>query len=124
MPEKKKSDTGLKVMVEPFGPTREQLAAIGQRALTLASVRKYIGRGKARLLYVEALDDEDKGAKPRPPSRFRATLYDDSNHRAILVDGSVRDPRRVDVTESALSPHPSGAEYETAVKIVRRDAAL
>lgn len=125
MPEKEKSDTPLKVTVKPFGPTREQLAAIGERALALASVRKSIGRGKARLLYVEALDvDEGKGAKPRPPSRFRVTLYDDTNLRAILVDGSLRDPRRVDVTESALPPHPSDAEYAAAVKIVRRNAAL
>lgn len=93
--------------------------------LTLACVRKCIGRGKVRLLYVEALDDDqDKDAKPRLPSRFRATLYDDTNHRAILVDGSLRDPRRVDVTESALPPHPADAEYAAAVKIVRRDAAL
>ena len=116
---------GIKVTVKQFGPTGEQLAAIGERALTLASVRKRIGRGKARLLYVEALDDdEDKGAKPRPPSRFRATLYDDMNHRAVLVDGSLRDPHRVDVTESAMPPHPSDAEYAAAVKIVRKDTAL
>ena len=120
-----KPDRGLKVTVKPFGPTHEQLAAIAERAMALANVRKHIGRGKVRLLYVEALDDdEDKTAKPRPPSRFRATLYDDANCRALLVDGSLRDPRRVEVTESALPPHPADAEYAAAVKIVRRDAAL
>lgn len=70
MPTKGKSDTGLKVKVTPFGPTREELQAIGKRVLTLESVRKYIGRSKARLLYVEALDDD--GAKEKSRSRRAA----------------------------------------------------
>jgi len=122
MSEKKKPDTGLTVTRKPFGPTREELATIGDRAMTLVSVRKYIGCGNVRRLYVEVLDDEDKGTKP--PSRFRVTLYDDTNHRAILIDGSLGDPRRVDITESALPPHPSDREFDTAVKIVRGDAAF
>ena len=125
MSKKEKSDTGLKVTVTPFGPTREELQAIGERVLTLESVRKCVGRSKARLLYVEALDDDEaKERKPRPPSRFRATLYDDTNHRAILVDGNLRDARRVDITESALPPHPSDDEFSAAVKMLRGDAAF
>ena len=71
MSRKEKSDTGLKVTVTPFGPTREELQAIGERVLTLESVRKCLWRSKARLLYVEALnDDGDKGKRPRPPGAF------------------------------------------------------
>ena len=92
--------------------------------MTSESVRKYIGCANVRRLSVEALDDEDKGTKPRPPSRFRVTLYDDTNHRAILIDGSLRDPRRADITESALPPHPSEREFAEAVKIIRGDAAF
>lgn len=122
---KTKKSSELRVTVKPFGPTQEELEAIGARVLTLADVRKHIGRGKARLLYVEALDEDgDKSARPRPPSRFRATLYDDANHRTILVDGNLRNPGRVEVTESASPPHPSDAEYAAAVAIVRRDAEL
>ena len=124
MPAKRKSGTDLNVVVEPFGPSADELAAVGNAALTLASVRKLIGRSKPRLLYVEALDDEDKAVKPRPPGRFRATLYDDENQRTILVDGSLRGPRRVEVSESSLPPHPSDAEFAAAVDIVRRDAAF
>lgn len=125
MPRKGKSDTGLKVTVTPFGPTREELQAIGERVLTLESVRKCIGRSKARVLYVEALDDDgDKEGKPRPPSHFRATLYDETNHRTILVDGNLRDARRVDITESALPPHPSAEEFAAAAKMLRGDATF
>ena len=124
MSEKKKSDTGLTATGKPFGLTSEELVRVGDRAMTSESVRKYIGCANVRRLSVEALDDEDKGAKPQPPSRFRVMLYDDTNHRAILIDGSLRDPRRVDITESALPPHPSEREFAEAVKIVRGDAAF
>ena len=124
MTEREESDTGLMVTGMPFGLTREELAAIGDRAMTLESVRRYIGCGNVRRLSVEALDDEDKGTKPRPPSRFRVTLYDDTNHRAILIDGSLRDPRCVGITESALPPHSSEREFAVAVKIVCGDAAF
>ena len=70
MAEKAQSDTGLTVTGTRFGPTREELTAIGDRAMTLERVRKYIGCGNVRRLSVEALDNEDKGTKPRPPSRF------------------------------------------------------
>ena len=119
-----KKRNGLELSARPFGPTQEQLAAVGERVLKSADVRKSIGAGKVRLLYVEVLDDGAKTTKPLPPSRFRATLYDDTNHRAILVDGSLRDARRLEITESAVPPHPSAAEYAAAVSLVRRDAAL
>jgi len=122
MSKKKKPDTGPTVTRKPSGPTRDELRVIGDRAMTLESVRQFIGCGNVRRLHVEALHDEDKRTKP--PSRFRVTLYDDANHRAIFIDGSLRNPRRVDITESAAPPHPSDREFDTAVKIVRGDAAF
>jgi hypothetical protein len=121
MSEKKKPDTGPIVTRKPFGPTRDELRVIGDCAMTLESVRKYIGCGNVRRLYVEALDDDKR---TKPPSRFRITLYDDTNHRAILIDGSLRDPRRVDIAESAVPPRPSDREFAEAVQIVRDDAAF
>ena len=120
-----KSERGIRVEVKPFGPTSEELSAIGTEVMTYAAVRKFVGRGKARLLYVEALDDDnDKLGKPRPPSRYRATLYDDVRQHAILVEGSLREPRQVKLAESLVPPSPSNAEFAAAVAIVRRDAAF
>ena len=116
-----KPDSGLTASRKPSGPTSEELSVIGDRAMTLESVRKYIGCGNVRRLYVEALDD-DKNAKP--PSRFRVTLYDDANHRTILIDGSLRDPQRVGITESTVPPRPSDREFAEAVQIVRDDASV
>jgi len=86
----------------------------------LESVRKYIGCGNVRRLYVEALGDK----KAKRPTRFRVTLYDDANHRTILIDGSLRDPRRVGITESTVPPRPSDREFAEAVQIVRDDASF
>ena len=115
-----KSGSGLTASGRPYGPTTEELSVIGDRAMTLESVRKYIGCSNVRRLYVEALDDK----KAKPPTRFRVTLYDDANHRTILIDGSLRDPRRVGITESTVPPRPSDREFAEAVQIVRDDASF
>jgi len=111
---------------KPFGPTPDELRVIGDRAMTLESVRKYIGCGNVRRLYVEVLDDD---RRTKPPSRFRITLYDDTNHRAILIAGSLRDPRRVNITESAVPPRPSDGSLPrqcrssvTMQRLLRRSA--
>jgi len=116
----------LKVSVQPFGPTTEELAAIGSRVLAHAALREFAGSARPRLLYVEALDDDAqaKGGKPRPPDRFRATLYDDRNHRTLLAEGALRDTRRLSISQSASPPPPSEAEFRAAVKALRRDEGL
>ncbi|MEP7057166.1 MAG: hypothetical protein ABI809_05280 [Caldimonas sp.] len=127
MATRNKADTGIQVSLKPFGPSTEELEAIGMRAMSLAGVRKLLGRAKGRLLYVEALDDEEgdrKRVKPVPPDRFRATIQDDAGLRALIVEGRLDDPGRATVAESALPPHPSDAEFAAAVAIVRRDTAL
>jgi hypothetical protein len=120
--EQDRSEPEITVKVRPFGPTTEQLAELGERVVAHAGVKKFLGRSRARLLYVEALDDaDDKPRRPRPPNRFRATIYDDTNHRTVLVDGSIGDLRRVTLTESAVPPPPSDAEFTAAVRLVGRD---
>jgi hypothetical protein len=123
--ERGESEPEIKVNVKPFGPTVEQLAEIGERVIAQPRVRKFLGRSRTRLLYVETLEDlDDKPRRPRPPDRFRATIYDDTNHRTVLADGSVDDLRRLTLTESAIPPPPSAAEYAAAVRLVRRDKEL
>jgi len=121
-----KNEPPIKVTVKPFGPTTEELAALGAQVMKQASVRKFIGRGKPRLLYVEALDanGDEKRERPQAPTRFRATLYDEAAHRTILAEGSLRNPRTLTLTESGLPPAPSEAEFTAAAAIVQRDPKL
>jgi hypothetical protein len=104
MPKSKKRVSGLTAARERLWPTKKELTVIGNRVMTLDSVRKYIGCGNVRRLYVETLDDEVKGMEPRPPGRFCVALYDEANHRTILIDGSLADPRHVNITESSSPP--------------------
>jgi hypothetical protein len=123
--ERDKSEPEIKVKVEPFGPTTEELAEIGERVIAQARVRKFLGRSRARMLYVETLEDlDEKPRRPRPPNRFRATMYDDTNRRAVFADGSLDDLRSLTLNESAIPPPPSGTEFAAAVNLVRRDDTL
>ena len=120
------AERNIKISVKPFGPSTEDLAAIGARVLMQPSLRDFVGHGKARLLYVEALDDIEisKTGKPTPPSRFRATFYDDKNRRTVVAEGSLSDARKIALVESAAPPPPSDGEYAMALKILRSDGAF
>lgn len=121
-----RAEKALEVSVKPFGPTTDELLRIGTRVAASAALEKFAGASKLRLLYVEGIERNDtpKAAKPVPPSRFRATFYDDRNQRAILVEGGLAEPARFAFSESGLPPAPSETEFEQAVKLVSRDAAL
>lgn len=116
----------LTVKIKPFGPTTEELAAVGAHIAASAALAKYVGHAKARLLYVEAVDEATVGKveRPRPPSLFRATFYDDRNRRTVLAEGRLADPRKAVLSEHALPPHPSAEEFGQALKVLARDSAL
>lgn len=116
----------LEVSVKPFGPSTEELLRIGERAAASASLVKYAGTSKLRLLYVECIDESaaGKAAKPAAPSRFRATFYDDKRQRAILAEGRLAEPGKLAITESGLPPAPSEEEFAQALKLLARDAEL
>jgi hypothetical protein len=116
----------LEVTVKPFGPSTEELAAIGARVMELAAVRAFFGRGKYRLLYVQTLEpsEESKRTRPVAPSQFRATLYDDTHARTVFAVGELENPSKVTLTESGVPPHPSREEFTAAVDILRADETL
>jgi translation initiation factor IF-1 len=61
---------------------------------------------------------------PATPSRFRATIYDYTNNRTLLVDGRLARPRKVEITDSASQPLPTREEFEEAVQILMRHEQL
>lgn len=117
------ADKEISVSVKPFGPTAETLTALGRQLMTHPALKEFVGHDAARLLYVEALDNREKSREgaPKAPTQFRATLYDDRQRRTILVDGLLRDPKKLAISESAIPPAPSTEEYEAAVALLRRD---
>ena len=81
----------LAVRIKPFGPTAEELDRIAARVLAQQAVKTYLGRSRYRLLAIEALEPDDSAKSrraPRSSRRFRATIYDDTNHRTVYAEGS------------------------------------
>lgn len=117
----RQTDETLRVDLKPFGPTATDLSRIGRELAENQQIKKALGRGRSRLLGIAAVDpdaDDRKTDRPRAPDRFRATLYDYSASRALLVEGALRSPAEVTISQSAEQPPVTDEEFSEAVEIV------
>lgn len=114
----------LKLKIEPRGPDPARIERVSRALAENPSVREFLGKTRNRMLSFELVEPEAeaKPARPAPaPNLYRATFYDYTNNRAIVVDGDLDQPRRVKVSESGHQPFPSNQEFEEAVKILSKD---
>ena len=123
-----KSRSGeLAVRIKPFGPTAQELDRIAARVLEQRAVKSYLGRSRYRLLEIEALEADDSAKSrraPAAPQRFRATIYDDTNHRTVYAEGALARPAQVELSESSVQPAVTAEEFAEAVRHVSRDREL
>lgn len=96
----------LTVDIRPFGPDPAALQQRADNLLGNRALRSALQRTGHQLLSVESLESDKKVARPRAADRFRATIYDYTNNRTLLADGSLRDPNRLEVVESGVQPVP------------------
>jgi hypothetical protein len=124
MPKHQKDELSVKIV--PFGPSENAIDRVSAGLVSNTSVKKYLERTKYRLLYFELVDSDAENnnykgkRKPVPPDKFRATLFDYTNNRTIFIDGSLKKPRHVQITESAIQPLPSDEEFDDAVKVLMK----
>ncbi len=121
------SDGGpLKVKVAPVGLDRKAVDDLSRKVMNHPSVRKQLGRARHRLLSLELVESEEaKGARrPARPTAHRATIYDYSKNRAVVVEGSLDQPRRLSVAESGQQPSPTREEFDAAVRLLAKDPEL
>jgi len=114
----------LSLKIEPRGPDQARIDAVSRALSEHSSVRAFLGKARSRMLFFELVEPEVevKPARPSPTSdRYRATFFDYTNNRTILVDGSLNQPKRVKVSESGFQPLPGRGEFEAAVKILEKD---
>lgn len=114
----------LKLKVEPRGPDNERIETVSRTLANHPLVAEFLGKTRNRLLSFEfpELDSETKAARAAPAtSAYRATFYDYTNNRAILVDGDIEQPKRVRILESGTQPLPTYAEFEEAVELLMKD---
>lgn len=115
----------LKLKIEQRGPEQARIEAVSRALIEHPSVREFFGRARSQMLSFELVEPEVevKPVRPSPPpDLYRATFYDYTNNRTVFVDGSLSQPKRVKVSESGFQPFPGRGEFETAVKILEKDA--
>src|SRR3954451_3256858 len=115
------------IEVEPFGPTPTDLDALSQRPLAHSRVKKLLKGAHYRVLSTIALETDDtrKGsAKPKPPDRVRTVIYDNSNHRSLLVTASLSRPDEITVEESGTQPAVTNEEFAEALRQLEGDQAI
>jgi hypothetical protein len=116
----------LRIRIEPFGPTLDQLQALVPTITRHRLVQARLARSRYRLLQIDLVDppDDTKSGKPRPPNRFQATFYDYTHNHTVLASGSLAKPAALKVTEFASHPRPSREEFDEAVGLLMEDPEL
>ncbi len=115
----------LRVQVRPFGPSEETLREVARSVVEQATVRERLGHARSRLLSLDLLDGDTKGQRvAAAPRNYRATIYDYTHNRTLLVSGCLNSYEQVEVTESATQPLPSREEFEEAVELLARDERI
>jgi len=117
----------LKLKITSEGPSPETFASLSRDLLEHPSLRDYLNKTRHRLMSLELVDTEPETKPARPPApsdSFRATIYDYSNNRTLIAEGSLTNRRRLDVRESSRQPLPNSEEFEEAVKILTKEAGI
>jgi Copper amine oxidase, enzyme domain len=111
----------LTVDIRPYGPDPAATQQLAATVVRHPALRRELRGADYRVLSLTAVESERKLVRPRPEDRFRATVYDYTNHRTLVALGSMRDPDQLEVTESGIQPIPNHEEFLAAVEILSRD---
>ncbi|HEV8224075.1 MAG TPA: hypothetical protein VGP74_02365, partial [Rubrobacteraceae bacterium] len=117
----------VRIEIEPFGPGPEVNEEVSKAVLDHPAVQEYLDGTRHRLLSVRLLDAEVEGKpdEPVPPDRYRATIYDYTNNRAVVATGSLDDVAgSLEVSVSGRQPIPTREEFDEAVEILLEDEDL
>jgi hypothetical protein len=114
----------LAVEFEEFGLDQRALDEAVRAISEQSELQRLLGDAETRLVAVDLLAGPRKVARPRPPSRVRATYFDYTNNRTLAVEAPLDDPARLTVTDSADQPLPTREEFDAAVEILADDRRL
>ncbi|MBD0327519.1 MAG: hypothetical protein ICV68_13870, partial [Pyrinomonadaceae bacterium] len=119
------SDEQLNLKIIPWGPTQEALDAASASMMRSAAIQKSLRGTRYRLLSFGSLANDDKASIENvPPTRYRGVVYDYTNSRTIIAEGSFDKPELVTITISNEQPLPSNDELDAAAAILLKDPAI
>ncbi len=111
----------LNIEVEAWGPDASVAEGILCNLFDIPSVQEFFGGADYRVLGFEFVTAPTKARTPKPPNRYRATVYDYTNNRTVLLEGCIDERELVLISETNLQPLPTSEEFEAAVSILRDD---
>jgi Copper amine oxidase, enzyme domain len=121
----------LSVKLEQRGVAQDIIERLSREVLRTTSVKRFLPKTRTRLLSIDFIEDEKESKPtriPPPPSRYRATIYDYANNRAVMVEGKIENLKEIEdeieIIESGIQPLPSDEEFEAAVRILAKDPTL
>jgi hypothetical protein len=109
------------VSVRPWGPGQEELDAAAHALMSNRSVSKILRGVRYRLVSIEPYDSEVKDNES-PPDRYRATIYDYTNNRTLVIYGGLGRSLRITVEVTSVQPPPTREEFEEALEVLAADA--
>ncbi len=118
---------GLKLDIEPFGPTGDEMDRIAATVLASPELREAVGDDLHRLLSIAAIDpdaEREKLDRPTPPERFHATVYDYARSRTLIAEGELGSPERLELRESDQRPPVTSEEFRAAVEHLQADPSF
>jgi len=115
-------DRPLTVQVTPFGPDTSTLRELSRAVLQQVEVQEHLRGTEHRLLSLDLVDSENKMVRSAAtPTQYRATVYDYTNDRTLVVNGHLDNRGEVEVTEYARQPLPTQEEFTAAVRVLTQD---
>jgi hypothetical protein len=116
----------VRIEIEPFGPGPEVNDEVSEAVLDHPSVRStWTGRGTGCSTSAARCRGRGQAGEPVPPDRYRATIYDYTNNRAVVATGRLDDVRgSLEVSVSGRQPIPTRDEFDEAVEILHEDEDL
>src|SRR3954468_18560907 len=111
---------GLHAEATPLEPTPQAADAAVRAALDAPAVREELDGAEHRVLSVRPLIDD----REEEPTAVRATVYDYTNERTLLVDAPLDGARMPSAASSGRQPVPSEDERRAALAVLERDPEL
>lgn len=109
----------LTVVVIRWGYDARMMEALRSRIFEHPRVKECLEGTRHRLLSIKFVEPDDKTDESVQSKRFRATVYDYTNNRTVLIDGCGEATDSILVSESTIQPLPSQEEFQEAIEILK-----
>lgn len=119
----------LKIRITPFGPDQGMIDEASAAVMDHPLVQEFLRDARYRLLSFDMISPDQLRRRkfkrrPSPPQHYRATIFDYTNNRTVVVDGRLDNLAEVAIEEFGIQPVPSQAEFEEAVHLLQADDEL